>query len=150
MSDALTRGELADRTGVGMETIRYYERRGLLPEPPRSSGGYRQYDPSYVDRLRFIRRAKELGFTLSEIGDLLSLRVDDGVDCGDVRREAQAKLDNVGAKLRDLQRIRAALSRLVDACEGAGPTSDCPILDVLQREASLSDLFPDEPADANR
>jgi len=138
MSNPMTRGELADRTDVGAETIRYYERRGLLPDPPRSDGGFRQYDESYVDRLRFIRRAKDLGFTLSEIQDLLALRVGDDERCAEVRREAMAKLDDVKAKICDLRRIRTALADLIDACEKAESTSDCPILDALQAEEALS------------
>lgn len=145
MSNPMTRGELADRTGVGAETIRYYERRDLLPDPPRSDGGFRQYDESYVDRLRFIRRAKDLGFTLSEIQDLLALRVGEEEECAEVRREATAKLEDVEARIRDLRRIRAALTNLIDACEKTDPTSDCPILDALQGEGSLPVHIGPEP-----
>lgn len=134
--DGMTRGEIADRVGVNPETLRYYEKKELIPKPRRSDGGLRLYDDSYVDRLRFIGRAKELGFTLAEIKDLLDLRVDDEATCRDVKAQAEAKLEEVETKLRDLRRIRGALSALADACGGGeGPTGDCPILDALETES---------------
>lgn len=133
----MTRGALAAAADVGPETVRFYEQRGLLPEPPRTAGGYRRYDASYVDRLRFIKRAQELGFTLDEVQTLLALRVAADADAGTVRAQARAKLADVEAKLRDLERIRAALAHLVDACSGHGPTSDCPILDALEGDDAL-------------
>ena len=130
--DGMTRGEVADKADVNPETLRYYEREELIPKPRRSDGGFRLYDEHYVDRLRFIQRAKELGFTLAEIKDLLDLRVDDTATCRDVKAQAEDKLDEVEEKIRDLHRIRDALTRLAKACEGGGgPTSDCPILDAL-------------------
>jgi len=135
--DGMTRGEIAEKAGVNPETLRYYERKELIPTPPRSDGGFRLYDDNYVDRLRFIQRAKDLGFTLAEIKDLLDLRVDEEATCQNVRARAEHKLDEVEEKIRDLQRIRKALSRLADACEEDGPTSDCPILDAIEgRESS--------------
>ena len=128
----MTRGEVADQAGVNRETVRYYEQRGLIPEPPRTRGDYRTYDASYVERIRFIKRAQELGFTLSEIEELLSLRVDPETDCSAVKQRAEAKLADVKAKIRDLKRIRVALTRLATACSGQGPTSDCPILEAMQ------------------
>lgn len=128
----MTRGEVAKRAGVGSETVRYYEQRGLIPEPSRSAGGYREYTERYVERIRFIKRAQELGFTLKEIKELLSLRVDPGVDCGAVKRRTQMKIAHVEEKMQDLERIRAALVDLAAACSGRGPTSECPILEAMR------------------
>lgn len=135
-SDQMTRGEVAERAGVGTETLRYYERRGLIPEPPRSSGGYRLYDETYVRRLHFIGRAQELGFTLEEIKELLELRVEPEVDCREVRALADERLADVEEKIRDLQRIRQVLDRLTRACRSSDATAACPILDALQLDES--------------
>lgn len=136
MTDArsLTIGQLAEQTGfgVGVETIRYYERQGLLAAPPRTASGYRQYEPETVERLRFIRRAQGLGFTLEEIGDLLELRVDEVAACPAVEAGAHAKLSDVATKIRDLRRIQRSLERLVAACQAREPTSECPILEALE------------------
>ena len=141
--DEMTRGEVAEKADVNPETLRYYERKELIPKPRRSDGGFRLYDEHYVDRLRFIKRAKDLGFTLAEIKGLLDLRVDDGATCRDVQAQAEEKLDDVKEKIRDLQRIRDALTRLAAACEGGGgPTSECPILDTMEREDALNDILP--------
>ena len=131
---ALTIGEVAKAAEVGIETVRFYEREGLIAEPPRRQSGYRQYPPDTVRRLRFIRRAKELGFTLKEIGELLDLRVDPARSCGDVRTLAKAKMADIEAKMLDLARIQAALTELVRTCRGRGPTSTCPILDALDEQ----------------
>jgi len=130
----MTIGQVARQAGVGVETVRFYERQGLLAEPPRRASGYRQYAPEVVARLRFIKRAQELGFALKEIGELLSLRVDPDMTCGEVKQRAEAKMAAMDAKLRDLQRMRAALAQLVAACNGSGPTSHCPILDALESQ----------------
>ncbi len=127
----MTRGEVARRTHIGSETVRYYEQRGLLPKPPRSAGGFRRYDEAYVRRIRFIKQAKELGFTLMEIKELLTLRLDPETDCGDVKHHAEMKLADVTKKIEGLKQIRAALMELTLNCEGRGPVSDCPILDAL-------------------
>ena len=119
-------GELAERTGVDVQTVRYHERRGLLPEPDRRSSGYPDYGTEDLTRLRFILSGKSLGFTLSEIDDLLELRVDPGGTAGDVRRRAEEKVADVDAKIRDLRRIRRALGRLVDACDAHGPPEPAP------------------------
>ena len=141
--DEMTRGEVAEKADVNPETLRYYERKELIPKPRRSDGGFRLYDESYVDRLRFIKRAKDLGFTLAEVKGLLDLRVNDGATCRDVQAQAEEKLDDVKEKIRDLQRIRDALTRLAAACEGGGgPTSDCPILDAMECEDALNDILP--------
>lgn len=132
--DHLTISELAKAAGlgVGVETIRFYERKGLLTEPPRSASGYRQYPPAAVERLRFIRRAQGLGFTLEEISDLLELRVDEVAACGSVEARARAKLESVGEKIAELRRLQRALKRLVVACQARQPTSECPILEELE------------------
>lgn len=136
---ALTIGEVAKAAHVGVETVRFYEREGLIAEPPRRQSGYREYPPETVRRLRFIRRAKELGFTLKEIGELLNLRVDPAKSCADVRALATAKVADIDAKMGDLARIQAALAKLARACRGKGPTSDCPILDALDDQEERYD-----------
>lgn len=128
----LTIGQLAKQAQVNVETVRYYERRGLIPEPPRRESGYRQYSQDAVARLQFIRRAKELGFSLREISDLLSLRVGPDATCGDVKRRAERKLTDIEEKLQALQRMKKALTKLAAACRGRGPTSECPILEALE------------------
>lgn len=130
----LSIGQVARRAGVGVETVRFYEREGLLDEPARRASGYRQYEESTIGRLRFVRRAKELGFTLKEIKELLSLRLDPSTTCADVKRRAEVKISDVEEKIRTLQRMKKALMRLTKACAGRGPISDCPILDALDPE----------------
>ena len=130
----MTIGEVAKAAEIGVETVRFYEREGLIAEPPRRRSGYRQYPPDTVRRLRFILRAKELGFTLTEIGELLELRVDPTKSCADVRTLARAKMADIEAKMLDLARIQAALAELVRTCRGKGATSDCPILDALDEQ----------------
>src|SRR5437588_347355 len=128
---ALTIGEVARRAGVGVETVRFYERQGLLDEPARKESGYRQYAADVVGRLRFIRRAKELGFSLREIKGLLALRLDPGATRADVRKQAEAKVADIDARIRDLRRMRDALLELTSACRGHGPLEGCPILAAL-------------------
>jgi MerR family mercuric resistance operon transcriptional regulator len=132
--DPLTIGQLAKEAGVGVETIRFYEREGLLSQPQRRSSGYRQYSPEAVRRVRFIRHAKELGFTLKEIQELLELRVDPHSSCADVRRRASDKIADIEGRIASLERMREALESLARKCRGRGPTSDCPILEELDRE----------------
>jgi MerR family mercuric resistance operon transcriptional regulator len=127
----LTIGQVARRAGVGVETVRFYERRGLVEEPLRKESGYRQYTAEVVSRLRFIRRAKELGFSLAEISELLALRLDPSATRADVRQRAKAKIADIEAKIGDLQRMREALQKLTAACRGHGPASACPILEAL-------------------
>lgn len=131
-ANTLTIGKLAARGGVNVQTIRYYERSGLLPEPRRATSGYRLYADDAVRRLNFIRQAQLLGFSLSEIQDLLSLRIESGTTCVDVRQRAGQKIDAIDSKIADLQRIKRALTKLVARCRGNGPTSECPILDALE------------------
>ena len=130
--DFFTTGEVASRGGVNLETIRYYERRGLLPKPPRTPAGYRTFDAAALRRLRFIKQAQALGFSLKEIKELLALRVDPRTSCADVRRRAEAKIADVEAKLRVLRTMKRALVQLTAACAGRGPVSACPILETLE------------------
>lgn len=133
----LTIGQVARGAGVGIETVRFYEREGLLEAPARKESGYRQYEEDVVVRLRFIRRAKELGFALKEIKELLALRVDPATTCAEVRSRAEAKIADVEEKIATLQRIKRALKRLATECRGKGPISDCPILDALDPHTSV-------------
>ena len=138
--DSVTIGQLARAAGVGVETVRFYEREGLLAAPPRRRSGYRQYPREAIARVRFIRRAKDLGFTLKEITELLELRIDPEKSCADVRALAKAKIADVEAKIEHLTRIKVALEALARACRGRGPTSDCPILDaIVEAEAEHAD-----------
>jgi MerR family transcriptional regulator, copper efflux regulator len=127
----LTIGQVAERAGIGVETVRFYERKGLLDEPARGPSGYRQFDARIVARLRFIRRAKDLGFTLHEIKELLSLKLDPSTTCADVKDRALAKIAAIDAKVNALLQMKQSLVKLTKACRGKGATSDCPILDAL-------------------
>ncbi|NIM49528.1 MAG: MerR family transcriptional regulator [Gemmatimonadales bacterium] len=127
----MTIGQVASHAGVNIQTIRYYERRGLVPPPSRMPSGYRQYDRDTVQRLRFIKRAQELGFTLSEIQDLLALRVRHASACGRVAAKTREKITLVDEKIRELQRMKRGLDELVTSCEARRPTGDCPILKAL-------------------
>ena len=130
--EGLTIGQLAQRAGVHLDTVRYYERRGLLPRPPRSRSGYRQYTPDAVRRLRFIKGAQSLGLTLDEVGDLVALRVQRARGCGAVEREARSVLTRVEARIADLERLRNELRNLLAACGERRPTETCPILNTLE------------------
>ncbi|MDT8323695.1 MAG: MerR family DNA-binding protein [Bacteroidota bacterium] len=127
-------GALAKRSGVGVETIRFYEREGLLPQPERRPSGYRLYPDEAVDHVRFIRQAKELGFLLKEIRELLDLRVDGKRTCSDVRSMAEAKIADITKKMDMLQRMRTTLDELVEACDRNVETDACPILQAIARE----------------
>jgi MerR family copper efflux transcriptional regulator len=129
-------GELAQQTGVPIDTVRYYERQGLLPAPARRPSGYRSYQSADVSRLRFVRRAKALGFTLEEIRELLELSGRREDDMGSLKATAQHKLDDVEAKISELTRIRDGLRTLVAACPGHGALGACPILHALDEDAS--------------
>ena len=126
----LTIGTIARHAGVNVETIRFYHRRGLLPEPPKPLGGVRRYSQVDVARLRFIKSAQRLGFTLDEIG--LLLRLDDGTDCAEARAIAERKLTDVRARLKDLRRIEAALKGLVEACQAPESKVSCPLIASLR------------------
>lgn len=128
---AMTIGRLAEQAGVAIDTIRYYERKGLLPEPLRRASGYREYAAADVERLRFIRRAKDLGFSLAEIGELLSLTAQRGSDMRGVKRKAEERLAQVEHKIRELQRVRRGLKSLIAVCPGHGELDACPIVAAL-------------------
>lgn len=127
-------GELAHKADVNIDTVRYYERQGLLPEPQRLRSGYRQYESGDVSRLRFVRRAKALGFTLQEIRDLLELSSHRDRDMAGMKTAAQEKLDDVEEKLAELTRIRDGLRTLVASCPGHGALERCPILGALAED----------------
>ena len=128
----LTIGEVARQAEVGVETVRFYERQGLLDEPERRASGYRQYDDEAVAVLKFIRRAKELGFTLKEIKSLLVLRLDASATRAEVRQQAGAKVADIEARIADLQRMQNVLLKLIKKCHGDGAATGCPILEALQ------------------
>lgn len=127
-------GELARRAEVAIDTVRYYERQGLLPEPSREPSGYRNYAAGDVARLQFVRRAKALGFTLEEIRELLALSGRREDDMGAMKAAAAEKLVDVEARLAELTRIRDGLHTLVEACPGHGALERCPILNALSEE----------------
>ena len=135
--ETLTIGQLAKSAGVNVETVRYYERRGLIPEPSRRASGYRQYTRDYAARIRFIKRAQELGFSLSEIAELLALRVGSDTVCSDVKQRAEVKIDNIEAKIQILKQMKQALVTLVAVCNENGITSECPILETLEGKGTL-------------
>lgn len=135
---ALTIGQVADAAAVNVQTIRYYERRGLFPIPRRTRAGYRQYADDAVTRLQFIKHAQELGFSLREIQELLGLRVRHGAACDTVERKTRQKIELVQQRIRDLQRMKRTLERLAGACAARRPTDDCPILEVLEHDDDVS------------
>ncbi len=135
--EILSIGQVARRAGVGVETVRFYEREGLLEEPPRRASGYRQYSQEVVTRLRFIKRAQQLGFSLKEISELLLLRVDAQTSCDEVKGRTEAKLAEVERKLVELHRMRQALLQVHSLCTGQGPTGRCPMLDALNQQETL-------------
>jgi Hg(II)-responsive transcriptional regulator len=140
----LTIGQLANGAGVNLQTVRYYERRGLMAAPARTRSGYRQYPPDALARLRFIKRAQNLGFSLAEIRGLLELRIarPSSVACDRVLAATEAKVALVERKIRELQRLKRSLDRLLAACRARTPTGDCPILQAIEsraREAEPTD-----------
>jgi len=132
--EKITISKLAKKTEVNIQTVRYYERRGLIPEPQRTESGYRQYSYDTVLRIRFIKRAQKLGFSLKEISELLSLRVDKNTTCGDFKNIAEVKISEVEKKIRSLNGIKKALTKLVALCSSEGPTSECPIVETLDTD----------------
>jgi len=132
--ETLTIGRVASRAGIGVETIRFYERQELIDSPPRSAAGYRQYPENTVQRLRFIRRAKELGFSLKEIKELLILHSDPKSTCSDIRQRAEKKLDDINGRIHDLEKIRDALNVLLAGCSSDATLAECPILQALACE----------------
>lgn len=132
---ALTIARAAREAGVHIETVRFYERRGLIDQPPKGDG-YRVYSPDQVARIRFIKEAQQIGFSLTEIGELLNLRADPSTDCSDVRQRAIAKRQEVRRKIEQLQQIDAALETLIAACPGRGALQACSIIDALTLRSS--------------
>lgn len=128
----LRTGELAERAGVNVETLRFYERKGLLPQPPRRRSGYRQYPAEAVERIRFIKRTQELGFTLKEIDEMLGLRVEHGASCADVTQRIDAKLAEIARKIADLNAMKCGLQKIREVCPGRGSTDECPILNFVR------------------
>ena len=141
--ETLSIGQVARRAGVGVETVRFYEREGLLEEPPRRASGYRQYSEQVVKRIHFIKRAQQLGFSLKEITELLMLRVDGHTSCEEVKQHTEAKIAEVERKLVELQRMRQALLQVAALCTGEGPASACPMLDALDQQET-QDLIADQ------
>lgn len=135
-------GEVAAAARVNVQTLRYYERVGLLPEPARRSSGYRDYDTGTVRRVRFIKRAQELGFTLAEVTDLLALREQSETACEQVEVRASAALERIVEKVRDLERMRSALSEYVSSCRRGRPVAECPLLKTLDRSLEESNASP--------
>lgn len=131
MTNPLTAGKAAREAGVNVETLRYYERRGLLPRPVRSASNYRLYTPETIRMLRFIKRAQELGFSLTEISGLLRLRGSPAARGKDVRSRALAKVREIDRRLSSLRDIRNALLKMARTCPGKGPLSSCPIMHAM-------------------
>jgi Hg(II)-responsive transcriptional regulator len=121
-------GRVAKESGTGIETIRFYEKSGLISEPPRRESGYREYPKETIGRLRFIRRAKELGFSLKEISDMLTLSSSGKGTCGNIRKRATDKIQQVAEKIADLKRIQSALIQFSSTCEKRSPLGPCPFL----------------------
>jgi MerR family transcriptional regulator, copper efflux regulator len=133
-TETMTVGIAARRAGVKIDTIRYYERRALLPKSPRTEAGYRTLTDETVQRVRFIKHAQALGFALNEIKQLLALRLTPGKTCADVRSRAEAKTADIERKIRSLQVMKRALQQLVSACKSDGPASKCSFLENLNKE----------------
>ena len=147
----MTIGRLADAAGVGVETVRFYERCGLIQQPPKPNGtGFRVYPEETEHRIRFIRQGQELGFSLREIQELLSLRADPAADSGDVRMRATAKLAEVNRKIAELERIRAALETLIAACPGSGAVYACSIIDALVSASEGTTIKSDAKSEESR
>jgi MerR family mercuric resistance operon transcriptional regulator len=135
MQDAvkpMTIGQVAKLAGVGVETIRFYEREGLLNKPKRRESGYRMFGPEVVIRIRFIKNVKELGFSLKEIRELLFLRVDSRGTAAEVKKRVDSKIDQIDRRIGDLKKVRNALAQLSRSV-GKSSASDCPLLDVLEK-----------------
>lgn len=125
-------GEVARRANVNKETVRYYEKQDLIPKPDRRRSGYRIFTQRHINQIKFIKRAQQLGFTLSEIKELLELRVDEETSCSEIKEEAKLKYQDVTQKIKDLRQIQETLVDLIDSCSGGGAIEDCPILETLE------------------
>ncbi len=135
--DTLRTGEVGARAGVNVQTLRYYERRGLLKEPTRRASGYREYRPDAVQLIRFIKRAQDLGFTLAEIEDLLRLHSHRDTACSDMRTAAHVKFEDIEERIRHLRAMKRALAVLVASCATEGSARRCPILESLDERRGL-------------
>ncbi|MBT8398976.1 MAG: heavy metal-responsive transcriptional regulator [Rhodothermia bacterium] len=129
----MTIGQLAKKAGVTTQTIRFYERKGLVLPEGRTTAGYRRYSGVQLKRIGFIKQAQGIGFSLGEIKELLSLRVDPSTTCADVRQRAEKKVADVSNRVRKLRQMEHALQILIEQCDGRGPVSECPIIDTLDR-----------------
>lgn len=134
-----TIGKIAKRAGIDIETIRFYERQGLIDEPPRTESGYRKYPGESVARLHFIKRVEALGFSLNEIKELLFLRQDEHATKADIKKRTLEKIEDVKRKRKELTRVLRALEHLASTCDGHGPVSDCPIMGALVLDALVLD-----------
>ena len=128
MVKALTIGYLARMAGVNIETVRYYQRTGLIDEPPKPGSGYRIYPPQTVERIKFIKRAQGLGFSLKEINELLELG---DAHCADVRVKAEEKRDHIDQQINELTKLRNTLDTLIQCCQNTGDSIPCPIVETL-------------------
>jgi MerR family mercuric resistance operon transcriptional regulator len=133
--NGLTIGQVAKLAGVGIETIRFYEREGVIRKASRRESGYREFPSSVVSEIRFIKRAQELGFSLKEITELLKIRVNPKQNCSPVKQKAEAKILEIQRKVRDLKRMQHVLEEVTRACVASRPIAECPILDCFERAA---------------
>ena len=134
--------EVAEKAGVNAQTLRYYERRGLLADPPRSRAGYRDYPPFVIEVLRFVKRAQELGFTLAEVEELLRLADGGPESCEAARSLAESHIADLLRKIADLQRMRVSLTALVETCQRPRADRSCPLLDAIEGDVPLMDVTP--------
>ena len=128
----MTIGQIAREAGIGVETIRFYEREGLLERPARRQSGYRQFEPDAISRLRFIKQAQRLGFTLREVRELLALKLDPSAKRSQLRDRALAKVADIDQRISELKRMRKSLAPLIKACDGKGAIEGCPILNAIE------------------
>jgi Hg(II)-responsive transcriptional regulator len=131
MENKLTVGKVAKAAGVGVETLRFYEREGVLDPPARTASGYRIYDAHTIDRIRFIHRAQGLGFTLREIRELIALDSDPDAECDELRAHAVHKVELIERKIADLEAMKIGLGALLDSCTAGQPIRDCPVMRCL-------------------
>ncbi|MCX4186290.1 MerR family transcriptional regulator [Methylophaga sp. OBS4] len=132
MKNIFTTGQLAKQADCNVETVRFYEQKGLMPEPSRTAGGHRVYNLSHVKRLHFIRRSRELGFNIEQVRELLKFIDEPDHNCGEVNVMATTQISTIEKKITDLQRLQRALSDMADRCQGSGYSiNDCPIIDAL-------------------
>jgi len=144
MSPTLTIGKLAKQAAVSIDSIRFYERRGLLAAPRRTASNYRLYPLEAAARLRFIKRAQDLGFSLTEIGEFLELSQNPAASKADIKRKTREKIVDIRARMADLSRILSALEHLDRCCDGHGPIGECPILNALAGIGDRANTTSDE------